>query len=276
MHQRIMLPSNDNENEILYISKTTIDENFKAISHSHPNTEILFFMKGNGFVISKEQKIKVKEYDLIIINKDLAHLETSSNYFEFYAIGINSLKVSFQESFFNKIIHISLDSKYSHIISNYYDLFFEEANNKKENYLKIINNLYSNLIFIIQRIINVSFNKMKIDDNNSAIVSSICQMIDNYYYLPFQLSEMAKKVSLSVSSICHLFKKEMNISIIEYRINKQIEEAQNLLLVTDMTIVEICDAVGFKDASYFTKVFKNKIGSSPKIYRLNKKGKTLN
>lgn len=47
----------------------------------------------------------------------------------------------------------------------------------------------------------------------------------------------------------------------------QVDEAKNLLKISDMNIVEIGTAVGFNSPSYFTKVFKERIGSSPSEYR---------
>ena len=72
---------------------------------------------------------------------------------------------------------------------------------------------------------------------------------------------------MSVSTISHHFKEKYGVGIIEYKINRQIDEAKNLLKISDMNIVEIGTAVGFNSPSYFTKVFKERIGSSPSEYR---------
>ena len=82
MHNRILLPSN-NENEILYISETKVDKEFKPVRHSHSNLEILFFTEGEGLVITENRKIKVKRNDIMIINMNAAHFEYSNNNFKF-------------------------------------------------------------------------------------------------------------------------------------------------------------------------------------------------
>lgn len=265
MHKRILLPSK-NKNEILYISETIIDENFKTTKHAHPNIEILFFLEGSGYVITENEKIKVKKNDLMIINMESNHYECSNDNFRFYAIGLNHLKAFLKDSFSDNIIYISLDDQISNTIYNLYNMIYNESIEKKDNYMELINNYFESLKIIINRCISVNFYKIN-TKNKSAIVASLCQIIDNYFYLPIKIKDLAKRVSLSSSSICHLFKKEMGISIINYKINKQIEEAKNLILLTDMNMIEICNAVGLKDSSYFAKIFKKIVGQSPRDYK---------
>ena len=52
-------------------------------------------------------------------------------------------------------------------------------------------------------------------------------------------------------------------SIIEYKINKQIEEAKNLLINTDMRVNDISLLVGFTNSSYFSKYFKKLTNLTP-------------
>ena len=66
-----------------------------------------------------------------------------------------------------------------------------------------------------------------------------------------------------------LFKKETNMTIIEYKLNKQLEEAYNLINVSNMTISQIAYSVGFNNQSYFNKMFKKKYYYSPKQMRLS-------
>ena len=45
------------------------------------------------------------------------------------------------------------------------------------------------------------------------------------------------------------------------------EVAKNLLKITDLPITTIAIETGFNSASYFTKMFKDKYGITPKIYK---------
>ena len=76
----------------------------------------------------------------------------------------------------------------------------------------------------------------------------------------------ALKVKI-LHKFCKLFKKETGYSIIEFKINCQLEEACNLLKITNMQISDIAMEAGFNNVSYFSKIFKKKYQLTPKIYR---------
>ena len=78
---------------------------------------------------------------------------------------------------------------------------------------------------------------------------------------------MSKRLSITKSTLEHQFKKETNYSIIEYKINCQLEEACNLLKITNTQISDIAMETGFNNVSYFSKMFKKKYDLTPKTYR---------
>jgi YesN/AraC family two-component response regulator len=47
----------------------------------------------------------------------------------------------------------------------------------------------------------------------------------------------------------------------------RMEKAQTLLKTTDMPIAKIAYEVGYKDQSYFTRVFKKSVHGTPKTFR---------
>ena len=64
-----------------------------------------------------------------------------------------------------------------------------------------------------------------------------------------------------------VFKKEVGRSIVDYALDRRIEEARRLLLEGTMPLAEIAEAVGFDDYNYFSRVFKKRSGYSPTAYR---------
>ena len=74
-------------------------------------------------------------------------------------------------------------------------------------------------------------------------------------------------VYLNTKYISDLFKKEYSITITDYIAKKRMEEAQQLLIDTDFSIIEVSDQVGYHDAKYFSKLFKRYHGISPAQYR---------
>jgi YesN/AraC family two-component response regulator len=64
-----------------------------------------------------------------------------------------------------------------------------------------------------------------------------------------------------------VFKDQTGESPINYLINLRLEKAKNLLVSTESPIKSIAQAVGYKDAYYFSKLFKKYCGHSPCKFR---------
>ena len=89
------------------------------------------------------------------------------------------------------------------------------------------------------------------------------------------LEKIADDVHFSTVYCDTLFKKEVGRPIIDYLINERMNEAKSLLVETDISILEIARAVGYDDASYFSRLFKKRVGESPLRYRKGVFGKYI-
>ena len=72
---------------------------------------------------------------------------------------------------------------------------------------------------------------------------------------------------MSRSYLSGLFKAETGRSLFAYLNQVRIEESKKLLCDPGIRLADIAAMCGFEDQSYFTKVFKNAVGLSPKKYR---------
>ena len=263
VHKRVLVKPNSKN--MLYISLTSIDNDFQTNLHAHENLELLLFTNGNGYIQTTNRKIEVKKGDFVIINPNAKHCEISTN-LTFYAIGINQLNMYLKETFTKKIIHFSLSKKDFSTFLNFYNTIFDEASFKNDNYLAIIENIIDALFLLTSRYKNLLI-KENYNDQEKELISNIKNIINDYYYSNIKLDDIAHRLSQSKSTLCHEFKKEMGISIMQYKISKQLEEACNLLIMTDMSISTISSMVGFNTTSYFNKSFKKYYGKSPKAFR---------
>jgi AraC family transcriptional regulator len=84
---------------------------------------------------------------------------------------------------------------------------------------------------------------------------------------PLNLAELAELVQMHPHYFASLFKQSTGVSPYRYIINQRIASAQSYLAQTDLSIVEICQLVGFQNQSHFTRVFRQHTGVTPKIYR---------
>ncbi|WP_027410816.1 helix-turn-helix domain-containing protein [Aquimarina muelleri] len=78
--------------------------------------------------------------------------------------------------------------------------------------------------------------------------------------------ELAKRVGLNQNTLQNGFQQLYKTSVNEYIRNFRIEKSKILLESSDLNITEITYKVGINSRSYFSKLFKEKYGVSPKQY----------
>ena len=82
-----------------------------------------------------------------------------------------------------------------------------------------------------------------------------------------KLNEVAQAIGMSPNYFSGLFSQEMKMTFVEYVTDKRMEQAKRLLRESDQSTSQIAAAVGYKDAHYFSFVFKKTMGSSPRDWR---------
>jgi len=105
------------------------------------------------------------------------------------------------------------------------------------------------------------------DDMVSALIHFMKENIGK----KLSLTEMAKYIGYSVSHMSMIFKRETKHSPTSYFNILKIHKACELLENTDLKINSICHKVGINDEYYFSRLFKNIIGESPKKYRKSRR-----
>lgn len=93
------------------------------------------------------------------------------------------------------------------------------------------------------------------------------ELMQYHYDQPLTLADMAKAAHLSVSRLAHLFREQMGITPVDFLTNIRIDHAKRLLLTTDNNCTQICYDVGYNNQSYFTRVFKQIVGLTPREFR---------
>ena len=78
---------------------------------------------------------------------------------------------------------------------------------------------------------------------------------------------LAEHAKLNPNYLSSLFKKETGQTISQYITEQRMIAARNMLLYSDTSIAEISFILSFNTQSYFTKVFRQTYGFTPKEYR---------
>ncbi len=106
--------------------------------------------------------------------------------------------------------------------------------------------------------------------NNSqtiSIVTAIKEYVQNHISENITLEALSNVVYLTPNYICTLFKRKTGMSFKEYVLQARTQCARQLLSQNKFKIYEVASAVGYKDVTYFSKVFKKETGVYPSEYR---------
>lgn len=99
------------------------------------------------------------------------------------------------------------------------------------------------------------------------IVDQIQAYIAEHYAEKLTLTGIASQFYISPYYLSRLFKKSINLSLIEYINGVRIKAAQSLIEKTNDSISDVAEKTGFMTTAHFRRVFKDATGLSPQRYR---------
>ena len=110
--------------------------------------------------------------------------------------------------------------------------------------------------------------------NRSILESSIGYIRDHYMDENMSLNTVAQVANISANHFSAMFSQNVGQTFIEYLTFIRMEHAKELLRCTGKRSSEIAEEVGYKDAHYFSYLFKKTQGMTPSDYRKNGKEET--
>lgn len=136
---------------------------------------------------------------------------------------------------------------------------------KKSCFCQMTNAYFQALMTLFARQINDDpFDK---DQQVDPCISDSVQYIKQHYRERNPISKYADRSGLSISRFTHKFRLATGMPPVEYITKLRIKEAIILMADADLTISEISDIVGYNSPFYFSRTFKNIMGSPPSQYR---------
>jgi AraC-like DNA-binding protein len=90
---------------------------------------------------------------------------------------------------------------------------------------------------------------------------------DRHYAEPLDVAALAERAGLSKYHFLRLFTATYGVTPGEYVSRRRIERAQDLLRATNLTVTEVCHAVGFSSLGSFSSRFRAVVGESPSQFQ---------
>lgn len=251
---------------LLYVTDAQFSKDWHSTMHSHPNLELFYCVRGIGEFRMKEQVLPVGSDDLIIVNPNVEHTESSvsSNPLEYIALGISGVDFIFN----------SINQHFS--VLNYREsrpeivailrMIVSEAEKQPLGWERVCQHLLVVLLSLLMRHSHFTPNRRQ-DFYANKECAAARQFIDQHFTEPIDLDLLATVTHVNKFYLAHTFKREYSISPINYLIERRIRESKYMLEHTDYALSQIAHLLGFSSASYFSQSFRRFTGQSPTEYR---------
>lgn len=93
------------------------------------------------------------------------------------------------------------------------------------------------------------------------------RFIDNYYFQPLDLDQVAREACFSRYHFVRLFRMMFGITPHQYLMRRRVDKAKELLIMQKYNVTEVCFEVGFESLGSFSTLFKRISGVPPIAYR---------
>jgi len=91
--------------------------------------------------------------------------------------------------------------------------------------------------------------------------------MDRHYAEPLDLADLARTAGISKFHFHRLFAATYGRTPAAYLTERRIERAQDLLRATNLTVTEVCHAVGFSSLGSFSTRFHQVVGEPPRDFQ---------
>lgn len=113
----------------------------------------------------------------------------------------------------------------------------------------------------------VDFPEAKNTHKNRYIAESLQYIDRNYGEKDICVRKIAESIGISEGHLSHLFKKEMESSVMAYLTRYRMRIAMGMLRDCGIKVYEVADRVGYRDMTSFSDTFKRVVGMNPSEYQ---------
>jgi AraC family transcriptional regulator, glycine betaine-responsive activator len=94
-------------------------------------------------------------------------------------------------------------------------------------------------------------------------LSQVIQMMETNIEDPMSPADLAEEVGMSTRQLERLFRRYLNRSPKRYYMELRLQKARNLLMQTDMSVINVALACGFASPSHFSKCYRSHYNTTP-------------
>lgn len=280
-------------------SELNMNEDIRVPSRFIYDHELVFWISGTGIYTIEDRTYSLRPGDIHYIKP---HVENSSTFprgvpFDYFAVHFDFVYMGESLDFSPDDVYVKLDYQNMDSVPRIADLssrpavelnevaipeliHTEDRHLHHQLFLEILSSyekkLYgyqlemrSLLLKILCLIVRDIATWEGVDKKHSlrAEIVKAIEYFHTHYHEPIDMHRLAQSLLMSPSRFRALFKEATGKSPIEFLTAIRIDKAKEHLREDAHTITEISELIGYGDVHYFSRLFKQIEGLSPKMYR---------
>lgn len=250
--------------------------------HFHNCLEIGLCESDSGIMEFIAKKVPFHNNDITFIASDIPHTTYSSpgtkSKWTYIFVDIEELFCPFfpldflpNQELFTQFLH-----GYSTVIASdlhpdiaiYIRCIVRNLVEQPANYQFIVRGLFLSLTMAFLNLYSADLDASpKKRKENSMVVAPALDYMRTNYMMDFPMDSLSELCHLSPTHFRRTFRQIMGKSPLEYLIHLRITKASALLRTTEMSILDISEAVGFRSVSSFNRHFREIMNDTPKNWR---------
>lgn len=245
--------------------------------HYHNCYEIAYVVKGRGYFVNNEKTTPLYKGAVFVANPSITHEikvdteEHSSNleliYFLFH---IHSSENENTDEFNEQLIQRFVKDH----------LVIYQDNGRISNFLKLIDSypvtsttdetmlkqVYSLMLIDMIRTLIPSNELHQISEGSKSLIDVAMIFIRENIERKFSVQEVADHAGTSTRNLQYLFRKYLDMTVIQYIHERKINLACSYLKM-NISVGNVSKMIGIEEVSQFSRLFKQKMSISPKQYQ---------
>jgi AraC-like DNA-binding protein len=244
--------------------------------HYHPEYELTYILKGNGYRVVGNSHEQFSEGDLVLLGSNLPH--TWCGKLDDGAPS-EALVIQFSKDFIEPFLKLNESRSIEKLLELSHRGICCDTNQLLVDQLYTLTNTSGldsvlSLLSILDQLSKGITRQLTTENYHGIItkqfesrVNKVCTHLQHHFHEAITLKQVSDLVFMSESNFCKFFKKATNTTFSDYLNDLRINEACHLLLSSEDNISKIAHDCGFESLSYFNRVFLKKKKHTPSEFR---------
>ncbi|HEY4209669.1 MAG TPA: AraC family transcriptional regulator [Puia sp.] len=272
------------EADASFIVKEYCQRHFTSPFHFHDMYEIILIAKSYGKLYAGNKVMNFNENEVYLFGPGLAHCFYNDQSFIDKNEIAHAIVIFFREDFMGKdffhrpelsrikkLLHQSQHGIKVNDVDIALSAFFPRMTQEKAMPALIL--LFQLLELLSTQdkaavsLINPSPRNANFTDSDSAKLEQVFNYVLENFSEEVNIKEASSLACLNEAAFCRYFKRRTEKTFSEFVNHVRITHATRLLQDKDWSIASICYECGYKNLSYFNRVFRDIMGNTPFEYR---------